>query len=330
MKIINFGVREDERQYFERFATEFGVQCFTTDRPLDNNTMHLLKGMDGVTDITTRCYAPEIYQMMQAQSVKYFSLRQAGFDGLNCADGRRYGVRFARVPDYSPNAISEHSVALALMLLRNLHTGYMRWHNQDYRLEGLIGKEIRDYTVGILGTGHIGLEAARTFQGFGGRVIAYDVAPRPEERQWLDYVDDLDDFFRQANLIGIYMPLNDGNRHIINQHNIAKMPDGTIIINVARGEHIKTDDLYQALVTGKLAGAALDVYEGERGIFHQDFSTRIVPDDLFRKLEALPNVIITPHIAFNTDHAVRNMVKISLENIINMAKCDKIKNEIPY
>lgn len=328
MRIINFGVRPDEQLYFERFAAELEVECFTTERPLDETTVHLLEGMDGVTDITTRCYAPAVYQMMERQGIEYFSLRQAGFDGLNCVDGRNYGIRFARVPDYSPNAISEHSVALTLMLLRNLHTGYMRWHNQDYRLEGLIGKEIRDYTVGILGTGHIGLAAARAFQGFGGRVIAYDVAPRLEERQWLDYIDGLDQFFAEANLIAIYMPLNEGNRHIINKRNIAKMPDGTVIINVARGEHVNNRDLYQALVDGKLAGAALDVYEGERAIFQQDFSTKMVPDELFRQLEALPQVLITPHVAFNTDHAVRNMVKISLENILNMAKHDKIKNEI--
>ncbi len=328
MRIINFGVRDDELEYFERFAAEFGVECFTTSRPLDASTINLLEGMDAATDITSRCYDQVVYEAMQRQGVKYFSLRQAGFDGLNCDLGRAYGVRFARVPDYSPNAISEHSVALALMLLRNLHTGYMRWHNQDYRLEGLIGKEIRDFTVGILGTGHIGLAAARAFQGFGGEVIAYDVAPREEERRWLDYVDDLDEFFSRANLIGIYMPLNNGNRHIVNRQNIAKMRDGTLIINVARGEHVDNQALYQALISGKLAGAALDVFEGERAIFQRDFSTQMLPDETFRKLEALPNVIITPHIAFYTDHAVRNMVRISLKNIIEMSQKSKIKNEI--
>ncbi|MDO4870879.1 MAG: NAD(P)-dependent oxidoreductase [Candidatus Saccharibacteria bacterium] len=330
MRIINFGVRPDELEYFEHFAAKFGVECFTTSQPLDMTTIDLLDGMDGVTDITTRCYDQVIYERMQQQGIRYFSLRQAGFDGLNCELGYDHDVRFARVPDYSPNAISEHSVALALMLLRNLQLGCLRWQNNDYRLENLIGREIRDFTVGILGTGHIGLEAARAFQGFGGRVIAYDVAPLEEERQWLEYVDNLDDFLKQANLIGIYMPLNKGSRHLINSQTIAKLPRGSVIINVARGEIVNTRDLYDALLSGRLSGAALDVIEGEKNIFQRDLSGAIIEDELFRKLKSLPNVIITPHIAFNTNHAVRNMVKISLENIINMTKYDKIKNEIPY
>lgn len=328
MRIINFGVRSDELEYFERFAAEFGIECFTTSRPLDTTTIDLLNGMDGVTDITTRCYDQSIYERMQQQGIKYFSLRQAGFDGLNCDLGRGYGVRFARVPDYSPNAISEHSIALTLMLLRNLRMGSLRWRNHDYRLDGLIGREIRDFTVGILGTGHIGLEAARTFQGFGGKVIAYDVAPREEERKWLHYIDNLDDFFKQANLIGIYMPLNDGSRHLINRQTITKMPRGSIIINVARGEIVDTQALYEALLSGQLSAAAMDVIEGEKTIFQRDLSTQMIDNELFYKITTLPNVIVTPHMAFNTDHAVRNMVKISLENIINMAKNDTIKNEI--
>lgn len=328
MRIINFGVRDDELEFFERFAAELGVECFTTSRMLDKTSIDLLNGMDAVTDFKPHFYDQAIYQRMQQCGIKYFSLRQAGFDGLNRELGLGCGVRFARVPDYSPNAISEHSIGLTLMLLRKLHVGYARWHNQDYRLQGLMGREIRDFTVGILGTGHIGLEAARTFQGFGGRVIAYDVAPREEERKWLEYVDDLDEFFKQANLIGIYMPLNDGSRRLINRRTIAKMPQGTIIVNVARGEIVDTQDLYDGLMTGQIGAAALDVIEDETAIFRQDFSTEIIKNELFRKLESLPNVIITPHIAFYTDHAVRNMVKISLENIIEMSKKSNIKNEI--
>ena len=328
MRIVNFGVRDDELGYFARFAKEIGVECFTTSKPLNQATAYLLKGMDGVTDITSRCYGQAVYQLMQDYGIKFFSLRQAGYDGLDCDLGQQFGVRFARVPDYSPNAISEYSVGLALMLLRKMNITAVRSKQNDYRLDGLNGREIRDCTVGILGTGHIGLAAARAFQGFGGRVIAYDVEPREEERKWLTYIDQIDDFFNQVDLLGIYMPFNSTNYHVINQQTITKMPDRAVIINVARGEHINHRDLYAALKSGKIAGAALDVYEGERAFFHQDFSIKLIEDDLFRQLSALPNVIITPHNAFNTDHAVRNMVKISLENIINMSKSNKIKNEI--
>ncbi len=328
MRIVNFSVKDDEVEYFKKYSAQFDLECVIVKAGLSPKTAYLLEGADAVTDSMSHCYDEQIYQLMQQQGIKYFSLRSAGFDNLNCNIGSQYGIRFARVASYSPNAIAEHSVALALTLLRNLHVGYMRFHNQDYRINGLIGREVRDFTVGVLGTGHIGQVAAKIWQGFGGKVLAYDVNPNPEVAKWLDYVDDFDQFLRQVDLLAIYLPLNSSTEHIINKQAISKMPQGSIIINVARGGHIDTEALYQGLKSGHLGGAALDVYENEGMIYHKDLSCQYIDDEIFRKLESMPNTFITPHIAYNTHRAVENMVKVALENVIEMSEQDQIDNEI--
>ncbi len=328
MRIVNFSVKDDEIEYFKKYSAEFDIECVIVQDNLTTKTSYLLEGADAVTDSMSHQYDETVYQTMQQQGIKYFSLRSAGFDNLNYQVGNKYGVRFARVAAYSPNAIAEHSIALTLTLLRNLHVGYMRFHNQDYRVDGLIGQEVRDFTVGILGTGHIGKVAARIFKGFGGKVVAYDVNPNPEVAKWLDYVDDFDQFLSQINLLAVYLPLNPATKYIVNRDLISKLPKGSIIVNVSRGGHVDTKALYEALKTGHLAGAALDVYENEGMIYHKDLSCQYIDDEIFRKLESMPNTFITPHIAYNTHRAVDNMVKISLENVIKMQQQERIDNEI--
>lgn len=328
MRIINFGVKDDEIIYFKKYASQLNIECVLVREPLRTRNKNLLKDFDGVTDSMSSCYHPSIYEAMEYNDIKYFSLRSAGFDQLNCAIGNKYGVRFARVPSYSPNAIAEHAVGMTIMLLRNLHVGYNRFHNQDYRIDGLIGREIRDYTVGILGTGNIGLTTAKAFAGFGGRVIAYDVKPNQNAQKWLEYIDDFEQFLTKTSLLVICIPLTATNRHLINKKTLSLMPKNSILINIARGELVSSEDLYQALKSGQLAKAGIDVYENEAMIYHRDLSCQILEDDLFRKLESLPNVLITPHIGYNTHRAVENMVKVALENIVEMTKSDRIKNEI--
>ncbi len=328
MRIVNFSVKDDEVEYFKKYSAEFDIECVVVKSGLSSKTAYLLEGADAVTDSMSHCYDEQIYQIMKQQGIRYFSLRSAGFDNLNYNLGSKYDIRFTRVASYSPNAIAEHSVALALTLLRNLHVGYMRFHNQDYRVNGLIGREVRDFTVGVLGTGHIGQVAAKIWQGFGGKVLAYDVNPNQEVSQWLQYIDDFDQFLRQVSLLAIYLPLNSSTEHIINKQAIAKMPQGSIIVNVARGGHVETEALYRALKSGHLGGAALDVYENEGMIYHKDLSCQYIDDEIFRKLESMPNTFITPHIAYNTHRAVENMVKVSLENVVRMTEQDQIDNEI--
>ena len=317
MRIINFGVREDELPFFEAMSKKLNIECATTSKKLTKDTAYLLEGFDGVTDIKSYSYDEEVYQAMKKFNIRYFSLRCAGFDGLNIDLAKKYNIKFARVPSYSPNAIAEFTVASVLMLIRNLHTGYNRFRNNDYRIENLIGTELRDYTVGIMGTGKIGTWVAKIFKSFGGEVIAYDKFPSEENKEWLKYVSQ-DELFKRANIISLHMPLTEESYHIINEDSIKNMKNGTIIINTARGAEIDSNALYEGLKSGKLGGAILDVFEGEEEFFQKDMTDKIIPNEIFRAIETLPNTIITPHIAFDTTHAVKNMVEMSLQNVVDM------------
>lgn len=312
MRIINYGVRDDEIPFFKKYAEELGVECATTAKPLNKETIILARDFDAVTDIKPREYGIEVYSKLSEFGIKYFSLRCAGFDGLDNKLAEKYGINFARVPSYSPNAVAEYAVALSLMLIRNLHIGYARFKNQDYRIDNLIGKEIRDYTVGIIGTGQIGALAAKIFQSFGAQVIAYDKNPTLTGE--LEYVT-TEELFKKANLISLHTPLTDETYHLIDKEAINLMQAGTIIINTARGAEIDSEALYEGLTSGKIAGAALDVYEFEEEFYQKDMTARTIKDELFRKIESLNTTIITPHMAFNTYRAVENMVKGSLENV---------------
>lgn len=328
MKIINFGVRSEEVPVFEKLARKYKIECLTTSDRLTLENVHLVKGCQGVTDIAPQRHSPKVLAELQKYGIKYFSLRCAGYDSLNYRAGQKYGIKFARVPSYSPNAIAEFSVALALSLVRKLPLVFAKSAHHDYSLTNLIGREIRDYHVGILGTGYIGSTAARIFQGFGGKVTAYDIKPHHREYPWINYELDFDKFISQVDLLGIYIPLTPSNHHIINAETLAKMPKGSLIVNVARGGHIDSEALEQALLSGQIAGAALDVYEREKLWAEQDKSAEIIKDATFRSLQSMPNVIFTPHIAFNTTRAVHNMVEIALQNILEFCQTDGCQNQI--
>ena len=325
MRIINYGVRDDEIPFFKKYAQEFGIECATTSKPLNKETVILAHGFDAVTDIKPREYGAEVYSKLKEFGIKYFSLRCAGFDGLDKELADEYGINFARVPSYSPNAVAEYAVALSLMLIRNLHIGYARFKNQDYRIDNLIGKEIRDYTVGIIGTGNIGTLAAKIFQSFGAEVIAYDKNPTLTEE--LEYVS-TEELFKRANLISLHTPLTDDTYHLIDREAIKLMQDGTIIVNTARGAEIDSEALYEGLTSGKIAGAALDVYEFEEEFYQKDMTACMIEDELFRKIESLNSTIITPHMAFNTYRAVENMVKGSLANIKEFCLSGSCSNKL--
>ena len=330
MKIIAYNTNIDELPYFERFASELNVEYKTTSDPLTESSVSLAEGCDAVTDfLPDHGYSEELISKLSSYGIKFISLRTAGYDGVDLELLKRYGMKLSNVPAYSPNAIAEFAVALTLILLRNLQVVLPRVKTQDFIRTGMVGKEIGKQTVGIIGTGKIGFEAAKIFKGFGARVIGYDVFPNDAAREFLEYKETLDDLYREADIISLHVPLFPENRHMINSESITKMKDGVYIINTARGGHVDYQALRDAIINKKVAGAAFDVYEFHGDdIFGQGKEGEIIGDPVFRELFSLPNVVITPHDAYNTDEAVKNLVKISTENIIEFLSTGDSQNNI--
>ncbi|MCL2444648.1 lactate dehydrogenase [Candidatus Saccharibacteria bacterium] len=330
MKIIAYNTNQDETPYYNQFSRELGVEYVTTTSSLTEETVSLAEGCDALTDfLPDKSYTEEIVSRLSEYGIKYISLRTAGYDGVNPDLLARYNIKLSNVPAYSPAAIAEFTVALTLTLFRNLQIVLPRVKTQDFLRTGMVGKEIGKQTVGIIGTGKIGLETAKIFKGFGARVIAYDIFPDDTAREVVEYKNTLDELYAESDIISLHIPLLPGNRHLINSSTIAKMKDGVYIINTARGGHIEPESLLNALLTKKVAGAAFDVYDFRgHDIFGQGKEGEILTDSIFRELFSLPNVVITPHIAYNTDEALRNIVKISTENILEFMQTGDCKNRI--
>jgi D-lactate dehydrogenase len=220
----------------------------------------------------------------------------------------------ANAPDYSPSAIAEHAVGMMLLLNRNFIEAEEKVSRHDFRLKGLVGKELRTQTVGIVGVGSIGEKLTEILHGFGSDILLYDVKPNEDlEKKFNARYVDLDALCRKSDIVSIHAPLNEETKHMINREKIQIMKDGVILLNLGRGAVVNTDDLIEALKSGKVGKAGLDVYENEKGLFFYDHSGEPVKDETFAYLESNNNVFITTHQAFSTEDALANMTRMAFE-----------------
>lgn len=314
MKIFFYALRDDEKPAFEAWkAANTEIEVGATDQLLTPETAKLAEGSDGVVAYQQKSYDRETLTALAEVGVKNLSIRNVGTDNIDFEAAKELGFQISNVPSYSPNAIAEHSVIQLTRLLRRTPEYDVKIAERDLRWAPEIGKELRMQTVGVIGTGNIGRVAIKIFQGFGAKVIAFDPYRNADiEAQGL-YVDSLDDLYAQATVISLHVPGLPSNNHMINDESIAKMQDGVFLVNVSRGNLIDTDALIKGLDSGKVAGAAIDVYENEVGLFNEDWRGKEFPDARIENLLNRNNVLVTPHTAFYTETAVQQMVEISMD-----------------
>jgi D-lactate dehydrogenase len=234
-----------------------------------------------------------------------------------------------RVPEYSPYAVAEHAVGLVLALNRKIHRAYARVREWNFSLDGLVGFDLHEKTVGLIGTGRIGRCAARIFHGFGCRVLAYD--PRQDAaliaELGVEYVD-LETIYRDADVLSLHVTLTPSTHHMIDEKVLARMKRGVMLINTGRGALIDSRALIAALKTGHIGAAGLDVYEEEEGVFFRDLSDKVLQDDVLARLLTFPNVLVTSHQAFLTHEALANIACTTLENVSAFERGQPLVNEV--
>jgi D-lactate dehydrogenase len=252
---------------------------------------------------------------LAGQGVRLVALRSAGFNHVDLAAARELGIAVARVPGYSPHAIAEHTAALILSLNRKIHRAYVRVREGNFALDGLLGFDLRGRTVGIVGTGQIGLVLAGIMRGFGCEVLAFDPAPSAElERMGGAYVD-MADLLARSDIVSLHCPLTPRTRHLIDEAAIVRMKDGVMLINTSRGAVIDTQAVIAGLKSGRIGYLGLDVYEEEGDLFFEDLSDQMIHDDVFARLLTFPNVLITGHQAFFTAEAMAAIAATTIGNI---------------
>lgn len=318
MKIFVYNYREfDEAEYFQKFAKEYGVELgICTDAPTLENA-HLAEGYEYVSIITSRIDA-DLMKRFHELGVKMISTRTIGYDHVDLDAARKYGIHVSNV-SYSPECVADYTVMLMLMSIRKMKRIMQRAEINDFSLPGIQGREMPNFTVGVLGTGKIGRSVIRDLSGFGCRIYAYDKYENESVKEHAQYAD-LDTIFRECDMITLHMPLGEENFHLLDENAFAKMKDGVVIINTARGGLIDTKALISAMESGKVGAAGLDVIEDEFGMYYYDLKSDMLSKRDLYILRGFPNVVVTPHMAFYTDQAVSDMVKHSIESCMFRAE----------
>lgn len=310
MKVFVYNYREfDEAQWFEHFSREYGIELgICTDAPDMNNAV-LAEGYEYISTITTEINAP-LVERFHSLGVKMISTRTVGYDHIDLNKARLLGMQVGNAT-YSPNCVADYTVMLMLMSVRKMKRIMQRAEINDFSLQGIQGRELHNFTTGVIGTGRIGRAVLRSLSGFGCKLYAYDLAENDEAKKYAEYVS-LENIYNKCDMITLHMPLNEENAHLINAQTISQMKDNVVIINTARGGLIDTGALIDGIESGKIGAAGLDVIENEFGMYYFDRKSDVLDKkDLFI-LRGYPNVIVTPHMAFYTDQAISDMVKHSL------------------
>ncbi len=303
------------------------LSLYTESLSLD--TINFVKNHEAVVVFTNDvCSAPVLYKLHE-EGIKHLATRSVGVDHIDLKVAHELGISVANVPEYSPFSIAEHSVALMLTLNRKIIPANNRIKLNNYTLDGLIGFDMNGKTVGIVGTGRIGAIVAKILYGFGCKLLGFDLVPNKEveESYGLEYVS-LEELFSKSDIITLQIPYNEHTKYLINKDSIAKMKNGVMIINTARGGVLNTIDAIEGIKSGKIGALGLDVYEKEKGLFFYDHSNELLTDDIFARLLTFPNVVITGHQAFLTQNALNNIFETTILNLNFWATNFKSPNEL--
>ncbi|WP_035383578.1 2-hydroxyacid dehydrogenase [Ferriphaselus sp. R-1] len=328
MKVAVCSAHPYDRRFLQEANTTYGHELSFFDARLSEETRQMVAGFPAICAFVNDTLNDAVLAALAQQGTRLIALRCAGFNNVDLASAARHGLRVVRVPAYSPHSVAEHTLALILALNRKTHRAYNRVRDGNFSLDGLLGFELRGRTVGIIGTGRIGLATAEILRGFGCRLLAHDPYPAPEcSALGAEYVT-LDELYRDSDLISLHCPLTQDSFHLINTAAIGKMKRGVILINTSRGAVIDSLAVIAGLKSGHIGGLGLDVYEQEGDLFFQDLSCQVIQDDVFERLLSFPNVLITGHQGFFTAEALASIAHTTLHNVSLFEQSGACPNEV--
>ncbi|MGE5195871.1 MAG: 2-hydroxyacid dehydrogenase [Anaerolineae bacterium] len=325
-KVALFSAKPYDKEFFTLANKHFQFEIKYFDAHLNLDTCSLAQNYDAISIFVNDTLSAEMIDRLHHQGVKLIALRSAGFNhvDLKAAKGK---IHVVRVPDYSPYAVAEHAIAMMLTLNRKIYRAYWRVRDNNFNIDGLLGFDMHGKTAGVIGVGRIGQQVIKILQGFGMKVIAYDIDPKQVEKARCPFAP-LDTLYRDSDIITLHCPLTPDNLHMINRDSLPKMKQGVMLINTGRGGLIDSRALIDALKTNKVSAAGLDVYEEESRYFYEDLSQTFISDDVLARLQTFPNVLITSHQGFFTREALYNIAMTTLENIKVFCEGKPLQNEI--
>ncbi len=330
MKIAFFDAKPYDKPSFEKFGGEKGIKFKYFETKLNEDTVDLAKGFDGVCAFVNDTINAVVIDKLNELGVNVLALRCAGFNNVDMKYA--YGkLHVMRVPAYSPYAVAEHTMALLLTSIRRIHKAYIRSRDYNFSLANLTGFDLHGKTVGVIGTGRIGRVFIDICRGFGMKVLAYDKfrAEGLDNGDTIRYVE-LDELFEKSDIISLHCPLTEETNHLIDEKALEKCKKGVVILNTSRGGLVDAEALLAGIKSRKVGAACLDVYEEESDIFFEDNSGHIMEDDTLARLISMPNVIVTSHQAFLTEEALENIAETTVNNLVSFFETNQCPNELCY
>ncbi|MBA2483159.1 MAG: 2-hydroxyacid dehydrogenase [Nitrosomonas sp.] len=317
MRVAVFSSHNYDQEFLNHANTALNgghnLQFFETK--LNGRSAGLAIGHDAICAFVNDQLGREVLEILAANGIRLVALRSAGFNHVDLEAARDLGLAVARVPAYSPEAVAEHTVALILSLNRKIHKAYARVREGNFALEGLLGFDLYSRTIGIIGTGKIGLSVVRIMRGFGCRIVAFDPQRNLELEELGGTYSNMLELLASSDIVSLHCPLTPATHHLINAKAIDQMKPGVMLINTSRGAVVDATALIAGLKAGKIGHVGLDVYEEEGDLFFENLSDKMIQDDVFARLLTFPNVLITGHQAFFTREAMRAIAETTIDNI---------------
>ncbi|WP_118859683.1 2-hydroxyacid dehydrogenase [Haemophilus haemolyticus] len=326
MKIAIYSTKSYDRKYIELINAKYNFDLEFFDFMLNESTARLAEHCEVVCIFVNDNGSRKVLEKLAALGVKIVALRCAGFNNVDLKAAQELGIQVVRVPAYSPEAVAEHTIGLMMTLNRRIHRAYQRTREANFSLEGLIGFNMHGRTVGVIGTGKIGIAVMRILKGFGMNILAYDPFKNPVVEELGGQYVELDEIYARSHVITLHCPATPENYHLLNREAFAKMKDGVMIVNTSRGSLIDTQAAIDALKQRKIGALGMDVYENERDLFFEDKSNEVIQDDIFRRLSSCHNVLLTGHQAFLTEEALTNIADVTLSNIYKLKSGKECEN----
>ena len=326
MKVTFFSSKPYDKEFFDKVNQDFNFELEYFETHLGPHILNVIDHSDAVCAFVNDTLNAEVLESLSKKGVKYIALRCAGFNNVDLEAAKRLGMRVCRVPAYSPEAVAEHAMAMILTLNRKTHKAYNRVREQNFSLNGLMGFNLYQKTIGVIGTGNIGTAFAKIAKGFGAKILAYDIAESQELKDLgIEYVS-LDRVLSESDIISLHCPLMDSTHHLIDKESISKMKENVMIINTSRGGLIDTKAVIEGLKSKHIGYLGIDVYEQEEKLFFRDLSHTIIEDDTIQRLMSFPNVLVTAHQAFFTEEALHQIATSTLSSLSHFEKNEEFEN----
>jgi len=325
MKICLFSSKSYDEESFKKANEAYGHSLTFHEDILCPETAQMANGFQGVCAFVNDDLRKEALENLKKEGISSIGLRCTGYNNVDVDTASDLKMQITNVPKYSPYAVAEHTAAMMLCLNRKIHRAYNHVREGNFSIEGLLGFDMHGKKAGVIGAGAIGRVLIQILQGFGCKILAYDVFQHPDLKGL--YVD-LPTLFKEADIISLHCPLTPETHYLINKDTISQMKPGVMVINTGRGALIETQSVIEGVKSGQIGSLGLDVYEEESLLFFRNLSHEVIQDDVFARLLTFPNVLITSHQGFFTREALTVIAETTLKNFSQMEKGESCQNSI--